>query len=72
MNLEQFAIKAGVKIIDCDKNDWGGAFGYTENDYPNISCCGFKTKEAAYKGWLENKFGKQTSKAIFALLKATP
>jgi hypothetical protein len=68
MTLEEFAKDAGVSIIDCGEG-WGGRLGYTEIDFPNCSTCGFKTEKAAYKSWLEDKFGKQTAKAILKLLK---
>ena len=67
MNLEQFAIAAGVEIIDCEAG-WGGRIGYTEKDCPNSSVCGFRSKKQAYKRWLADAFGENTSKAIMQLL----
>lgn len=68
MNLEQFAKKAGVTLIECDP-EWGGRIGYKEADHPNSSVCGFKTAASAYKHWLECTFGKRTAKAVAKLLK---
>ena len=68
MTLEEFAKDAGVSIVDCGEG-WGGRLGYTESDYPNSSTCGFRTEKAAYKAWLEDKFGKHTAKAILKLLR---
>jgi hypothetical protein len=67
MNLEQFAKKAGVTTVECDP-EWGGRIGYKEADYPNCSVCGFRTESAAYKHWLQSKFGKTTAKAVLSLL----
>ena len=69
MNLEQFAKKAGVTIIECDP-EWGGLIGYKEKDHPNSATCGFRTTAAAYKHWLDGTFGKRTAKAIMQLLKS--
>jgi hypothetical protein len=68
MTLEEFAKDAGVKIVDCGKG-WGGKIGYKEDEFPNHTTCGFKTEKAAYKSWFEDRFGKQTAKAILKLLK---
>ena len=70
MNLEQFAILAGLSIIECEP-DWGGRIGYKLKDQPNMTVCGYKTKEAAYKGWLIDTFGSRTAKAVIELLKAS-
>lgn len=61
----------GVTIIRCDK-EWGGTYGYKEVDYPNWQYNGFKTEKSAYLGWLEEKFGKDTSKALQKLLGPYP
>lgn len=71
MNLEQFAEKAGVTLIRCDK-DWGGTWGYTTKDHPNSCTCGFRTKNSALKGWLNDTFDKHCSKAILSLLDKPP
>ena len=69
MNLEQFAKKAGVTIVECDPS-WGGTIAFIEKDSPTTRR-GYKTKEAAYKGWLTGKFGRSTGSAVLALLKKT-
>lgn len=69
MNLEQFAKNAGVAIVDVE-HGWGGSLGYREKDYPNTTVVGFRTAQAAYKHWLEGKFGKHTAKAVMKLLDA--
>lgn len=71
MNLIEFAKMSGVTIIRCDK-EWGGTYGYKEQDYPNWSFCGYKTEKTTYVGWLEGKFGKTTAKALLKLLKPYP
>lgn len=68
MNLEQFANSAGVTLIECDP-EWGGGIGYKEKDFPNSAVCGFRTKQAAYKNWLNAKFGEHTAKVVMKLLK---
>ena len=70
MNIEQFAIKAGVEIFDCGSG-WGGHIGYKEKEHPNCAVCGFKTKEAAYKEWLHNTFGKNAAREVVKLLKSS-
>lgn len=68
MKLEQFAKDAGIEIFDCGEG-WGGRIGYRSKDHPNASICGFRTTNAAYTHWLDDKFGKHTAKAIIKLLK---
>lgn len=67
MNLKQFADLCGCKIVLCGR-EWGGQYGYETDDAPNITICGFKTKAEARQGWLEDTFGKITSKAVMRLL----
>lgn len=71
MNLIKFAKMSGVTIIRCDK-EYGGTYGYIERNYPSCSTCGYKTEKTAYKGWLEDTFGKDTAKALTKLLKPYP
>jgi hypothetical protein len=71
VNLEQFAKSAGVELTDCAP-EWGGRIGYKTKDTPNCTTCGFRTADAAYKGWLEDTFGKHTAKAVIKLLKPSP
>ena len=68
MNLEEFVIEAGIIIENCGSG-WGGRVGYTTKDRPNSCTCGFRTKNAAYKGFLKDTFGENASKAILKLLK---
>lgn len=68
MTLEEFAKKCGVTIHTCEP-EWGGHIAYKEKDYPNATICGFKTEAAAYKRWLEGKFGKTAGKMVIKLLK---
>lgn len=70
MNLEQFAIDAGVEIVECDIS-WGGRIAYRTKDAPNCKMCGFRTKASAYKNWLEDTFGADTAKAVRKLLKSS-
>lgn len=67
MNLKQFAGEAGVEIVECGPG-WGGRYGYTTKDMPNSTVCGFRTKDAAYKAWLEDTFGELAAKAVARLL----
>lgn len=66
--LEEFAKEAGVTIHRCDKT-WGGTYGYSCKDRPNVNINGFRSEASAYKGWVEHTFGEHTSKALFNLLK---
>ena len=71
MTLENFAKLAGVKIVDCGTG-WGGRIGYTTTDAPNCTCCGYKTKLAAYKAWLEDTYGARAGNALLELLRGAP
>ena len=66
--IKDFAINAGVTVGRCDK-EWGGTWSYSCLDSPDCSFCGFRSEQAAYKGWLKDSFGEHTSKAILKLLK---
>jgi hypothetical protein len=68
MNLEQFAKKAGVELVDVGPQWGGGRLGYKESDHPNSVVCGFRTSGGAYKHWLQSTFGKNTAKAVLKLL----
>lgn len=70
MTLEDFAKQAGcvVTLLD-DPKGWGGKYQYHSVDHPNCHFCGFRTAEAAYKGFVIDTFGETASKAIFKLLK---
>ena len=70
MTLEEFATKAGVLLVPCEP-DWGGRIAYKTDDHPNMTTCGFNTRSAAYKHWLEDTFGTSTAKAVLKLLKET-
>lgn len=67
MTLEEFAELAGVTIIDCDADKWGGAYGYKTKDAPNCSHCGAESPRAALASWLENSFGESAAKALVQL-----
>ena len=74
MTPEQFAIDCGciVKHMTPEEAEgWGGRWAYTSTDHPNMTTCGFRTEAAAYKGFLEETFGKQPTKALLKLLKNT-
>lgn len=68
MNLEQFAKKAGVELVECGK-EWGGRIGYKTKDHPNCTVAGFRTEAAAYKSWLKSTFGEHAARAVIKLLK---
>lgn len=68
MNLEQFAKKAGVELVEC-RPEWGGKVAYKTKDSPNCTICGFRTEQAAYKHWLKSTFGENAAKAVTKLLK---
>lgn len=67
MTLEQFAKLAGVTVIDCDEDKWGGAFGYKERG-SNSSVCGCESPDDCYRSWLERSFGEDASKALASIL----
>lgn len=70
MTLEEFAKRAGVTVHSCDP-EWGGKFGYKTTEHPNCRFNGYRSEKAAIDGWLKDKFGNDTAKALLALLKAT-
>ena len=70
MTLEQFCKKAGCVVSL--REDWEGYEGkwmYYNAECPRVRFCGYKTKQAAYKGFLEGAYGKTAAKAIVMLLK---
>jgi len=67
MTLEDFAKLAGVVVIECDAEKWGGPFGYKERG-SNSSVCGCESPEAAYRSWAERAFGDDAAKALETLL----
>jgi hypothetical protein len=67
MTLEEFAKKAGVKVVPSEFED--GEFDYQAEDSPNTTVTGFVSKDAAYRFWLIETFGKKTAAAIRKLLK---
>ena len=67
MTLEEFAKKAGVKVVLSMYED--GCFDYQEADSPNTTIGWFRTKNEAYRFWLLGTFGKRTAAAIRKLLK---
>lgn len=67
MKLKQFADKAGMVVVDCGAG-WRGRYGYSTDDAPNCTTCGFKTKQAAREGWLRDTFGTVCGDAVLKLL----
>lgn len=65
--LEDLATACGVTIMECAP-EWGGKYAYKTDD-SGCQICGFRTKQAAVKFWLEDAIGKEGSKAIQSLLK---
>ena len=70
MTLEEFATQCGVRLIGCERDAWGGSIAYTSKDSPS-AVCGFRTPSSAYKHWLADTFGEQTSKTIQKILKGS-
>jgi hypothetical protein len=69
MTLEEFATSAGVRIVPCDPDLYDGAeFGYTEIDHPNITYCGYKSKQEVYETWLAETFNPTIAAALMKLL----
>ena len=64
MNLEQFAKKAGVRIVTCSRE-------LHYQDGSNTTVGPFRTEAAAYKHWLVSEFTPQIAKAILRLLRET-
>ena len=67
MNLKQFAELAGCKVVVCGPG-WRGKYGYTTDDAPNCTTCGFKSHDDARQRWLEDTFGKVAGAAVKQLL----
>ena len=71
MTLIEFAKLPGCIVDDRAGKGWGGAWQYSTVDHPDCYFCGFKTEDAAYRGWLFGTFGETTAKAVLKLLKQT-
>ena len=67
MTLEEFAKKAGVRVVPSEFED--GEFDYQEADSPDTTIGSFRTKAEAYRFWLSETFGKRTAAAVRKLLK---
>jgi hypothetical protein len=67
MTLEEFAKKAGVRVVLSMYED--GCFDYQVADSPNTTIGWFRTKDKAYRFWLIETFGKRTAAVIRKLLK---
>ena len=67
MTLKQFSTMAGCIVVECGPG-WGGRYGYTTEDAPNCTTCGFKTKQAAREGFMLDTFGEVAGAAVLALL----
>jgi hypothetical protein len=70
MTLKEFAELSGVILSRCSE-DWGGTWEYGQVDHPTFSVAGYKTEEAAYRGWAENTFGETAANALLKLLTPT-
>jgi len=67
MNLKQFADLGGCKVVLCGPG-WDGRYGYSTDDAPNCTTCGFKTKAEARARWLTDTFGEVAGAAVQKLL----
>ena len=68
MTNEEFAVKCGIRIVECRD----GTIGYQYGDSPNVTYTGFKSAEAAYKGFIMNQFHcTSVGQAVMDLLKAS-
>ena len=67
MTLKQFADLGGCQIVLCGSG-WGGRYGYTTDDAPNSTTCGYRTKTEARQAWLADTFGEVACAAVLALL----
>jgi hypothetical protein len=67
MTLKQFADLCGCKIVICGPG-WGGRYGYTTDDAPNCTTCGFKTKAEVIDRWMNDTFGGVAGAAVQKLL----
>lgn len=63
MNLKQFADMAGCKVVLCGPG-WGGRYGYTTDDAPNYTTCGFKTKTEARRYFWQDGRGCGAKAAV--------
>jgi hypothetical protein len=74
MTPKEFAMNCGCVVFQMtpeQSQGYGGRWAYRSLDKPNCSWCGFRTEEAAYKGFLEGTFGAHATKALLKLLKKT-
>lgn len=68
-SLEDFAKKCGVSLVKCDPM-WGGTYGYTTDDFHNVTINGFRSKREAYQDWLSSSFGERAGKALMEILES--
>lgn len=65
MTLKDFAIKLGYESVRCDKNEWGGTWGFR---FGAARYLGYRTEAEAVNAFIEEKFGEDSSKAFKLLL----
>lgn len=70
MNLLKFAKIGGCRVVVCGAG-YGGRYGYTTEDAPNCTVCGFKTKKEAREQWVVDTFGNFSGEAVLKLLAET-
>lgn len=68
MTLEQFCKRAGCEVFDCGPG-WGGRFGIRDKGSQS-SVCGYRTKDAAYRGYVRHHCG-QLANQVLSLIRAS-
>jgi len=66
IELKDLFDKSGAVLIRCGK-EWGGTYGYKHKADSNSSVCGYRTENAAIKGWFESAFGE--NKEMYKMIK---
>ena len=69
MTLKELAIKSGMVITRCDKEKWGGSWGYKHKEYPNTTYNGYRTEKAAVEAYFEDTYGLGGLKGIKMLIR---
>lgn len=68
MTIEEFAKKCGCVVVEVGPG-WGGKFGWHDKDDPDCTICGYRTADAAYRGFMKETFGKTAGSAVARLIK---
>lgn len=58
MTLIKLATECGVTFVRC-RPEWAGTWAYKDQEYPNTTIAGFKTKKEAAEAWVKDSMNSR-------------